>query len=156
MKNQKNERGITLVALVVTIVVLLILAGITIMYVMSDNGIFGQATTAQQKSDEAAVQEAVSTALVSLYTEVYSPSDKVTNTNGSLELTTLFNDNLSPAMKATGTVTATEGTISSLTLSADFTVTYKGKSYTVSYGTTEEHLKNGTGGVLAKLATATK
>ena len=33
-------RGITLVALVVTIVVLLILAGITIMYVMGDNSIF--------------------------------------------------------------------------------------------------------------------
>ena len=34
---RKENKGITLVALVVTIVVLLILAGITITYVMGDN-----------------------------------------------------------------------------------------------------------------------
>lgn len=37
---QETTTGITLIALVVTIVVLLILAGITIMYVMGDNGVF--------------------------------------------------------------------------------------------------------------------
>ena len=41
-----NENGITLIALVVTIVVLLILAGITITYVMADGGIFDSAKTA--------------------------------------------------------------------------------------------------------------
>ena len=39
-KLSKKQAGITLVALVVTIVVLLILAGITIMYTMGENGIF--------------------------------------------------------------------------------------------------------------------
>ena len=39
----RNERGITLIALVVTIVVLLILAGVTITYALGDNGIFGTA-----------------------------------------------------------------------------------------------------------------
>ena len=39
----KKSTGITLVALVVTIVVLLILAGITITYVMGDNSIFKKA-----------------------------------------------------------------------------------------------------------------
>ena len=39
----KNQKGITLIALVVTIVVLLILAGITITYVMSEGGIFNTA-----------------------------------------------------------------------------------------------------------------
>ena len=38
-----RDKGITLVALVVTIVVLLILSGITIVYVFVDNGVFGQA-----------------------------------------------------------------------------------------------------------------
>lgn len=152
MKNQKNERGITLVALVVTIVVLLILAGITIMYVMSDNGIFGQATTAQTKSNQKAVEEAVSTALVSLYAEVYSPTQVTAGENGSLELTQLFKDNLSSSMSATGTVTATQGTISSLRLSDGFTVTYKGVTYNVTYGADTEHVENGTGGVLATAA----
>ena len=41
-----KEAGITLIALVVTIVVLLILAGITITFVLSDGGIFSQAQKA--------------------------------------------------------------------------------------------------------------
>ena len=36
----KNERGITLVALVITIIVLLILAGVTLSMVMGESGIF--------------------------------------------------------------------------------------------------------------------
>ena len=43
--------GITLVALVVTIVVLLILAGITITYVMGDNSVFNRASEAKLKTD---------------------------------------------------------------------------------------------------------
>ena len=41
-----NENGITLIALVVTIVVLLILAGITISYVLADGGVFDTAKSA--------------------------------------------------------------------------------------------------------------
>ncbi len=50
IKEQKKESGITLVALVVTIVVLLILAGITISYVFSDNSIFDRANEAKFKA----------------------------------------------------------------------------------------------------------
>ena len=46
----KRNKGITLIALVVTIVVLLILAGITINYVMGDNSIFQKAVTAKEKT----------------------------------------------------------------------------------------------------------
>ena len=38
-KNKKNPRGITLIALVITIIVLLILAGVTIAALSGDNGI---------------------------------------------------------------------------------------------------------------------
>ena len=55
MKNATT--GITLVALVITIVILLLLAGITIMYVMSDNGIFKKASDAKLKTDIASWQE---------------------------------------------------------------------------------------------------
>ena len=55
MKNATT--GITLVALVITIVVLLILTGITIMYVMGDNGIFKKASDAKLKTDIASWQE---------------------------------------------------------------------------------------------------
>ena len=43
----KNERGITLIALVVTIVVLLILTGITINTVVDRNGVLGKAQQTQ-------------------------------------------------------------------------------------------------------------
>ena len=53
MNKVKSTKGITLVALVVTIVVLLILAGITITYVLGDNSIFKLAQDAKNKTEEA-------------------------------------------------------------------------------------------------------
>ena len=49
----KNNKGITLVALVVTIVVLLILAGVSINLVLGNNGIIAKAQDAETKSAEA-------------------------------------------------------------------------------------------------------
>ena len=49
----KEMKGITLVALVVTIVVLLILAGVSINLVLGDNGIITRAKEAREKSAEA-------------------------------------------------------------------------------------------------------
>ena len=49
----KNRKGITLVALVVTIVVLLILAGVSINLVLGNNGIITKAKDAETKSAEA-------------------------------------------------------------------------------------------------------
>lgn len=44
---KNTEKGITLIALVVTIVVLLILAGVSISMLTGENGIINQATGAQ-------------------------------------------------------------------------------------------------------------
>ena len=56
MKNKRilKERGITLIALVVTIVVLLILAGVSLNAIFSENGIIKRAKDAQNKMDQAA------------------------------------------------------------------------------------------------------
>ena len=48
----KNNKGITLVALVVTIVVLLILAGVSINLVLGNNGIIAKAKEAELKGNE--------------------------------------------------------------------------------------------------------
>ena len=53
----KKTQGITLIALVVTIVVLLILAGITISLVFSENGIIAKAREAADKTKEAVINE---------------------------------------------------------------------------------------------------
>ena len=57
MDVKKRQKGITLISLVVTIVVLLILAGITISTVFSDNGIIKKAQEARNKTLEAVAQE---------------------------------------------------------------------------------------------------
>lgn len=53
----KQERGITLVALVVTIVVLLILAGVSISMVLGQNGIVTKAQDAKKNYTSAANEE---------------------------------------------------------------------------------------------------
>ena len=52
-RNYSNQTGITLIALVVTIVVLLILAGVSINALFGDSGIINKAKDAQSKMDEA-------------------------------------------------------------------------------------------------------
>ena len=56
-KQVMEKNGITLIALVVTIVVLLILAGITISLVFSENGIITKAQEAANKTKEAVINE---------------------------------------------------------------------------------------------------
>ena len=53
IKNYSNQTGITLIALVVTIVVLLILAGVSLNAIFSENGIIKRAKDAQNKMDQA-------------------------------------------------------------------------------------------------------
>ena len=52
-RNYSNQTGITLIALVVTIVVLLILAGVSLNAIFSENGIIKRAQDAQDKMDQA-------------------------------------------------------------------------------------------------------
>ena len=48
----KTNNGITLIALVITIIVLLILAGVTIATLTGENGILTRATEAKEKTQE--------------------------------------------------------------------------------------------------------
>lgn len=53
----KKEKGITLVALVITIIVLLILAGVTISLVVSDDGVINKAQDAKTNMGNAQKRE---------------------------------------------------------------------------------------------------
>lgn len=57
LKMNTNQKGITLIALVVTIVVLLILAGITITMLLDDNGIINKALQAENETEKAQDEE---------------------------------------------------------------------------------------------------
>lgn len=59
VKMQKETLGITLIALVVTIIVLLILAGVTIATLTGDNGILGQAQKATIATEVAGIKEKI-------------------------------------------------------------------------------------------------
>ena len=62
-KNEKQQ-GITLIALVVTIVILLILAGISIGTLTGDNGIIDQAHTAKEDTEIASWEEQIDLAII--------------------------------------------------------------------------------------------
>lgn len=61
----KRQKGITLIALVITIVVMLILAGVTLSTVVGNNGILNRAKVALKKTKASTVQEAVEMATAS-------------------------------------------------------------------------------------------
>ena len=56
-KTKRNSKGITLIALVITVIVLLILAGITIAALSGDNGILTMSKEAKEKTKQAQKEE---------------------------------------------------------------------------------------------------
>ena len=64
MKRNEKEKGITLLALVITVIVLLILAGITIGTITGDNGIIRNAQNAKEDTEIANEKEVVEKATV--------------------------------------------------------------------------------------------
>ena len=53
----KRQRGITLISLVITIIVLLILAGVSISMLIGENGLIGKANESKFKTEMAALKE---------------------------------------------------------------------------------------------------
>ena len=69
MNKIKSTKGITLIALVITIVVLLILAGITMATLIGDNGLINKAKDAKIKTDIASIKEEIRTDILGKQTE---------------------------------------------------------------------------------------
>lgn len=63
----RNNKGITLITLVITIVVLLILAGVSIAMITGDNGILTQAKNAKEKNEETSTEEVVKLEVMSSF-----------------------------------------------------------------------------------------
>ena len=66
----KNQKGITLIALVITIIVLLILAGVSIAMLTGDNGLLTRARETQTASDKAEAADRVNMELTALYADI--------------------------------------------------------------------------------------
>ena len=67
----ENKRGITLVALVITIIIMIILAGISINAIVGDNGILNQSRNAKIRSEDAKQKEALNIAWNARLTKFY-------------------------------------------------------------------------------------
>lgn len=59
MRLKKSNKGITLIALVITIIVLLILAGVAIATLTGDNGVLTKAVSSKEKTDIAETKEQI-------------------------------------------------------------------------------------------------
>lgn len=112
----KNQRGITLIALVITIIVLLILAGVSIAMLTGENGILTRADDAAEETAFATARENVANAINEAMTEYYGNTyadNGSTTISGevSAALRALVGDDDGGATIAytTGTVTITFG-----------------------------------------------
>ena len=72
----KKENGITLIALVITIIVLLILAGVSIAMLTGQNGILTQANNAKVEQSHGAVKEGISLAYNEYQIEINTASNE--------------------------------------------------------------------------------
>ena len=68
-RSSTNAHGITLIALVITIIILLILAGVVLNLTLGEHGIFKKAEQAGKSYDEAGAREKLELALVDLQTQ---------------------------------------------------------------------------------------
>ena len=60
---QKKEKGITLIALVITIIVLLILAGVTVATLTGDNGLLTKTNEAKESTEIETEKEIIKSCL---------------------------------------------------------------------------------------------
>ena len=84
LKNYKSTKGITLIALVITIIVLLILAGVSIAMLTGDNGILTQAKEAKEANIAGTEKEQIKLAMQSL--KMKKQADNVSTTVAADEL----------------------------------------------------------------------
>ena len=76
----RNQKGITLIALVITIIVLLILAGVSIAMLTGNNGILTQANNSNYESRKAEMVEKANMELNAAYSKILA-GEKLTDTD---------------------------------------------------------------------------
>ena len=96
----KKQNGITLIALVITIIVLLILAGVSIAMLAGEGGILNKATTATDKTLVGEVDEAVKLAVSEIVANQLDPTYKAPTTEGALDESQVTVDVVTKLMRA--------------------------------------------------------
>ena len=130
---KQKEKGITLMALIVTIIVLLILAGTTIATLTGDNGILTKAQEAKAKTEEAQEKEGIEIAIFSV----------VSNENGYQNLNQINLQNEIDNQFGNGKATVTDNgngtfTVSIIESKRKYNITANGKKKAINW---EEAMK---------------
>ncbi len=135
----KNQKGITLIALVVTIVVLLILAGITIVYVLQDGSIFQTAKDSAVETTVTSIADYAQQMQVEATTQYYVHNKDITikdddadDESGTLKLQSFFPSSM--VAELTSKEPENDGLkASSGKLSGEFTVTSGGHTCAMKF-----------------------
>ena len=78
LKNKlKNVKGITLISLVVTIIVLIILAGVTLNMIFKENGIINRTKTAKEENEKATASEIMTLKITECQMKAYAENGKL-------------------------------------------------------------------------------
>ena len=124
----KKQEGITLIALVITIIVLLILAGVTIAMLTGENGLLTRASSTQTAVEEGKARDVVSLAINEVKIDILDPtvtdnSKKVMSAANVVAKINAKPNQLEGTVAASGsniTITGTDTTITvALTISGD-------------------------------------
>ncbi len=98
-KSKRKNTGITLIALVITIVVLLILAGVSIATLTGENGILTRAREAREETEDAKEEEVIKLAVVDALT---AGEGKLTTENLQKSIENQFGSDRKEKLKGTG------------------------------------------------------
>ena len=135
----RNQKGITLIALVITIIVLLILAGVSIAMLTGQNGILTQANNSKTETTKAEAIERINLALNAVKSEIYN--QQVTNSTYNAAPTATSAEAAIITMLAKDGITAT-------TAPGDATYGYW---YTITGSVLTIHYKNVPAGVSTEI-----
>ena len=119
----KNKKGITLIALVITIIILLILAAVAIQLALGENGLIGRAQSGQEKQTVAEATEKFKTLQAAAWAD-YVVSNRDSDANEK------YVDALNAAVTA-----ATAPNIKNMTASGTFAKGGSEGSYTITPST---------------------
>ena len=91
MKNRKNKNAITLIALVITIVIMLLLAGVAIQMTMGENGLIAKSKEAQKAQAKAELYDTAKLSYMSLNTKALENGQPSPNAELALSTTEFTN-----------------------------------------------------------------
>ena len=148
----KNQKGITLIALVITIIVLLILAGVSIAMLTGDNGILTNASKAQIETDKKNAIDKVNIALQAIKTEALAKQNEDVTFNPKTSI-----DDLQEL--TTSTITGISSSDTGYTINDDtagiIRINYVNTATGVDIGGKIEFVK-GTNGIVGEITEATE